>query len=93
MAQATEQDILEAALAHWPLAAEVHVQFHTHVMGTRLGVNREGVCVCSVEGSDVRRQFTAPTPNELFKAVTLNKSDWKDYSDLIDEEDENDSGP
>lgn len=78
----SETDILNAALEHWPNAAEVHVQFHTHVMGTRLGINREGVCICSVEGSNVRRQFTADTPQALIRRVTENVADWKDHTDV-----------
>lgn len=80
----TEKDILTIALTKWPNAAEIHVQFHTHVVGNRYGKTVEGLCRCSVEGSDVRRQFTAMTAIDLSCKVRNNQADDRDYTDLID---------
>lgn len=82
----TEQSIIELALSKWPNAAEIHVQFHTHVVGNRYGVTSEGLCRCSVEGSDVRRQFTSNTALDLAHRIRHNLADERDYTDLIEDE-------
>lgn len=82
----TESDILTLALQKWPNAAEIHVQFHTHVVGNQYGTTVEGLCRCSVEGSDVRRQFTAMTAVDLFSKVRNNQADDRDYTDLLEDE-------
>lgn len=79
----TESTVIDAALDHWPNIKEIHVQFHTHVVGNRYGVTQESVCICSVEGIEARRQFTAVSPEQLLYRVMHNQADWKDASDIV----------
>lgn len=79
----TEATIIDAALNHWPLIKEIHVQFHTHVVGNRYGATQEAICICSVEGIEARRQFTAISPEQLLNKVLHNQADWKDASDIV----------
>lgn len=82
----TEEDIVTIALSKWPNAAEIHVQFHTHVVGNRYGTTTEGLCRASIEGSNVRRQFTAQTAMDLARKVRNNQADDRDYTDVVDDE-------
>lgn len=78
--QITERDVVELCLSKWPQAAEIHVQFHTHIVYnySRGGMlPHDGVCVAAIEGSNVRKQFTAITPEDLFSRVEQNLADWK----------------
>lgn len=71
----TEADIIDIAWSRWPNAAEIGVQFHTFVRADRFGMYQEGVCRCSVEGSNVRKQFSASTAIDLANKVQKNIPD------------------
>lgn len=71
----TEQNIVDLAFNRWPHAAEVHVQFHTHLVVGAIGTTREGVYSCCIEGAQVRKQFTAETAIDLFVKVRQNRAD------------------
>lgn len=71
----TEEQIITVAYRNWPHAAEVHVQIHTHIVKNAFTTSREGVCICSVEGRKVRKQFTATNALDLYHKVSKNMAD------------------
>jgi len=78
----TDLDIIDLVMSRYPNAAEVHVQIHTHLV-RRIGVLAgEGHCICSVEGRDVRRQYTDETPDKLYHRVKDDIPDWQDITDM-----------
>lgn len=71
----TEQQIIDAAYRNWPHAAEVHVQYHSHIVKNAFNTIREGVYICSIEGRKVRKQFTAKSSIDLYHKVSKNIAD------------------
>lgn len=78
----TEQDVVDTAFNRWPHAAEVHVQFHTHLVVNAHGSNSEGVCICAIEGTHVRKQFTGNSGIDLLMRVRKNQADSGFETDL-----------
>lgn len=74
-----------AAHSRFPEAVEISVRFLLHHVKNYLQDNDivEGICQCSLEGYDLRKQFTAKTPIELAKKIMDNDSDWDDYHRFI----------